>query len=271
MVYLNVNTAQTTLSGTDLAYLFQPIEGYRIARLAWGTANAQPITIGFWSSHHRPGLYSVAVRNTGGVRSYVASYTHNAADTSQYNVVTIPGDTGGTWASDNSFSFSVAFTMASGSTYIAPAVNTWYSANYVAAPGQVNGVGATTDRFRITGVTVIPGNEAPSAARSPFIMRPYGEELRTCQRYWENGTEPWMYLPVTGLNAGYDSLRFAATKRGAPTITFIGWTWFSAGIPTAFFPTLHGATPDGFSWNVTSATNFQGWSGDGTWTADARL
>jgi hypothetical protein len=129
MVYLNVNTAQTTLSGTDLAYLFQPIEGYRIARLAWGTANAQPITIGFWSSHHRPGLYSVAVRNTGGVRSYVASYTHNAADTSQYNVVTIPGDTGGTWASDNSFSFSVAFTMASGSTYIAPAVNTWYSAN----------------------------------------------------------------------------------------------------------------------------------------------
>ena len=42
-----------------------------------------------------------------------------------------------------------------------------------------------SDIFRITGVVVLPGIEAPSAARSPLIMRPYDQELLTCQRYWQ--------------------------------------------------------------------------------------
>jgi len=40
------------------------------------------------------------------------------------------------------------------------------------------------DTFRITGVVVLPGIEAPSAARSPLIMRPFDHELLTCQRYY---------------------------------------------------------------------------------------
>ena len=39
-------------------------------------------------------------------------------------------------------------------------------------------------RFSITGVTVLPGTQAPTAAQSPNIMRPYDQELVTCQRYW---------------------------------------------------------------------------------------
>ena len=60
-----VTTAQASLATSRLCWLIQAhIEGYRVARLAWGAANAQPITIGFWmqASPHRY-LFSVAVRN----------------------------------------------------------------------------------------------------------------------------------------------------------------------------------------------------------------
>ena len=101
LLYMTAGVAQTTIGAADYALLQQFIEGYRIARLQWGTANAQPITIGFWSAHHRPGLYSGVVRNGANNRTYAFTYTQAAADVAQYNVITVPGDTAGTWAADN--------------------------------------------------------------------------------------------------------------------------------------------------------------------------
>jgi hypothetical protein len=107
------------------------------------------------------------------------------SDVPQYNTVTIPGDVTGTWAADNTAGMLVGFAVAVGASSIAPSANTWAAVGYIAAPGQVNGVGATTDAFRIAGIIVIPGNEAPSAARSPFIMRNYMQELPLCMRYYQ--------------------------------------------------------------------------------------
>src|SRR6266446_4553129 len=47
--YLNISvgTAQVSLGAGDFTVIVQRIEGYRVARLNFGTANAQPITIGF--------------------------------------------------------------------------------------------------------------------------------------------------------------------------------------------------------------------------------
>ena len=176
-------TAQASLGANDLAFIFQPIEGYRAARLGWGTANAQPITIGFWSAHHRTGLYSGSVRNGASNRSYAFTYTQTCADVAQYNVVTIPGDTAGTWAADNTTGIC-SISDGGGHTYHAPRPTLGWRA-IISRPGQINAVAATTDVFRITGVTVLPGNEAPSAARSPFVMRCYAHELVLCQRYCE--------------------------------------------------------------------------------------
>jgi hypothetical protein len=226
---LSVQTAQVSLGASDVAQIYQSIEGYRVARLAWGTANAQPITLGFWTSHHRPGLYSGTVLNSASNRCYAFTYTQSAADVGQYNVVTIPGDTAGVWATDNTVGMNVVFALAAGSSATAPSANTWLAANYSAAPGQVNAVAATSDAFRITGVVVLPGIEAPSAARSAFIMRPFDQELVTCKRYWESS---WNYGVIPGgWTAGLDQLVFAHSsgsfsqvvpyvqKRAVPTVT----------------------------------------------------
>jgi hypothetical protein len=179
-----IGTAQVSMGATESVQIGHRIEGYRVARLAWGTAAAQPLTIGFWSAHHRTGTYSVFFQNAAGNRSYVATYTQNVADVGEFKTITVPGDTTGTWPTDNTIGMVICFVLACGTTYTAPAANTWYGVTYVAAPGQVNGVAATSDVFRLTGVVVLPGIEAPSAARSPLIMRPYDQELLTCQRYW---------------------------------------------------------------------------------------
>ena len=226
ILYLVISTAQPTLGGGDYLVINHPIEGWRTARLAWGTANAQPITIGFWSQHHRTGVYTVTINNAAGNRSYCATYTQAVVDGPQFNTITIPGDTGGTWNKDNTIGLTVQFVVASG--IVAPSANTWLAGAYQAAPGQVNGVAATSDVFRITGVVVLPGLEAPSAARSPLIMRPYDQELLTCQRYFYKRNFPtagtWFttlqaYSTVSASGPMFD---FPVQMRSIPTVGSFG-------------------------------------------------
>ena len=86
----------------------------------------------------------------------------------------------------------------------------------------------------IVGAVLIPGTQAPSASRFPLIMRPYDQELRTCQRYYAK-----MY---TGLrfNAFASSVHeihvnFPAPMRIPPTVTLGTPTWSNnilSGYPT---------------------------------------
>jgi hypothetical protein len=219
-LYVAVGTALAAGAAADIVTIQQYIEGSRLARLQWGASNAQPLTIAFWTGHHRTGLYSGSIRNGDSSRSYVFTYTQNAPDISQFNVVTIPGDTVGTWNIDNTVGMIVTFALAVGTQFTAPAPKTWYSANYTAAPGQVNAAGATTDVFRITGVVVLPGIEAPSAARSPFIMRPYDQELLLCKRYFQK-----VYVAVETV-AAFQSWAFPVSFRSNPTVSGGGAGFF---------------------------------------------
>jgi len=221
--YVTVQTPNVSLAASDGAGIYQIIEGYRIAKLGWGTSSAQPITLAFWSSHHRTGLYSGVVRNGSATRVYAFTYTHSAADVPQYNTVTIPGDTAGPWAVDNGPGMTILFCMGQGTTYTAPSANTWLAGVYNAAPGQINGVAATSDVFRLGGVIILPGIEAPSAARSSLIMRPYDQELLTCKRYYEknvNFVDQTRFVGEVALGGTYyHNIHFTVTKRANPTVT----------------------------------------------------
>lgn len=206
-------TAQAVMGANDYVALYQPIEGWRVSRLWWGTSAAQPLTICFWSNHFRPGTYSGIVKNGAQNRSYAFTYNHAASNVTQYNVVTIPGDTAGTWAKDNNVGMIVMFAMAAGSTFSAPVANAWQGTNYVAGPGQVNGIAALTDYFRIAGVMLLPGGEAPTANRSAFVMRPFDQELLTCQRYYEKSF-PYLTSPQMGVGSFNGAFEFAQVSGG---------------------------------------------------------
>ena len=219
MLGVGVTTATGSFAAGAFCAVVTLIEGYRVSRLAWGAAGAQPITIGFWTAHHRTGLYTGAVRSGDNNRSYVFSYTQNASDVIEYKTVTIPGCVDGTWYKDNRTGLMVIFSMGSGTTYTAPSLNTWFSATYLSGPGQVNAVAATSDVFRLTGVIVLPGTQTPSAAQSPLIMRPYDQELQICKRHWQLNYATARFL-ATAAGATFEhTFALEVEMRSAPTAT----------------------------------------------------
>jgi len=225
----SATVASVAVAVGDYAIYTHSIEGVRVARLGWGAVNAKPITIAFWVSANRQGNYSGSIMNGVSNRSYPFSFTINAANTYEYKVVTIPGDTTGTWLKDSSKGMQVVVAMAVGTNYQGPA-GVWSAGLFLGATGTVNGIAATSDVMRITGVVVLPGIYAPTAAQSPLIMRPYDQELMTCQRYYQKMDTPIIYQ---GYAAGagavvYGTMPYKVPMRSGPTITFPGATYFNA-------------------------------------------
>jgi len=180
-------TANAAPAAADAIFISQNIEGYRVSRLAWGTAGARSITIGFWVFTTRTGTASIGVRNSAVNRSYVTTFTVSAASTWEYKTVTIPGDTTGTWLKDNGIGISLFFTFMSGSSGLT-APNVWAATGNISATGVSNFISTVGDLIRLTGVVILPGTQAPTAAQSPLLMRPYDQELVTCQRYYRQKT-----------------------------------------------------------------------------------
>jgi hypothetical protein len=245
-IKVSVTTAIPALATTDYCMIVGPIEGCRCSRLAFGTASAQSVSIGFWTKIHRPGTYSGALRNPSNNRSYVFTFTQNAADTWEYKTVTIPGDIAGTWPGNvNTIGLQVSFVLASGATYSGSA-GMWTAANLLTAPGTTNGVAATTDTFQITGVVVLPGIELPSAARAPFIMRPWDQELLLCSRYYSFNKDFEAGFILGGIASTSPTFVFNHTAlvpfRTTPTLSLVGATVAIECLPWSTGASLSGVT-----------------------------
>jgi hypothetical protein len=178
--YLGItsSSAYSVLSG-DFFFISQFIEGFNTSDLAFGTANAQTVTLSFWVRSSLTGTFGGALRNSASsTRSYPFSYTINSANTWEYKTITIPGDTTGTWDKTNSVGLNVAFSIGMGSTYSSTA-NVWAAANYASTTGATSVVGTNGATFYITGVQLEKGTQATA-----FDYRPFGYELSLCQRYY---------------------------------------------------------------------------------------
>ena len=177
--YLGVtSTSAYSVSAGDYNAITQPIEGYNIADLGFGTANAKTVTLSFWVRSSLTGTFGGAFANNGSSRTYPYTYTISAANTWEQKSVTIAGDTTGTWNTNNTFGLSVIFGLGVGSTFSGTA-GSWASANYISATGATSVVGTSGATFYITGVQLEVGSSATG-----FEYRMYSTELANCQRYF---------------------------------------------------------------------------------------
>ena len=253
---VSVTSADTSPASTDLACIFHAIEGYRTSRLALGTSSAASIAIGFWVKANRPGNYSVSIRNGAANRSYVTTFAVTASATWQYVTLTIPGDVTGTWATTNSTGLTFAITLMSGSTYTTASSSIWISGNYVAVAGATNGTASTTDYMQITGVTLLPGIELPSAARARFVMRPYDQEWTLCRRYYrtiQSGVGVAYASTVARFNIPHEGMRAAptASASGPMVITDV---FASNFLQSAASVAIESNTPDTGQYDFTNYT-----------------
>jgi hypothetical protein len=218
-----------SVAAGDIQSLRQTIEGFNTADLAWGTANAKTVTISFWVRSSLTGTFGGVLSNGAINYSYPFTYTISAANTWEYETVTIAGPTAGTWNTTNGSGITLQFVIGTGTTYQG-AAGSWSANGYYGVTGAVNVTGTNGATLYITGVQLEVGSTA-----TPFERRLYGQELNNCKRYYEKSYD-YSVVPATttnvgrwnaggnatGQTTGYVSgghVVFQVEKRAIPTVT----------------------------------------------------
>jgi hypothetical protein len=215
--------------------LNQPIEGYNVADLNFGTANAKAVTISFWVRSSLTGTFGAALLNSNFNRTYPFTYTISAANTWEQKSVTFAGDTTGTWETGNGNGMQLRFVLGCGSSRLSSSINQWVAGGFDGPTGATSVVGTNGATFYITGVQLEKGSSATA-----FENRMYGQELQLCQRYYQqigksNNTAYLPYAVGSGVSGTLCSiiLNYPVMMRTNPSFTFTGATntFLLSGIP----------------------------------------
>jgi hypothetical protein len=199
-----------TVGASEFFFIQQVIEGYNIADLAFGTANAKTVTLSFQVYSSLTGTFGGTLSNDATNRVYPFTYSIPTANTWTTISVTVAGDTSGTWQATTSGGLVVNFNMGAGAT-VSGTASAWSGSTLRAPTGATSVVGTSGATFYITGVQLEVGTEA-----TPFEHRPYDMELARCQRYYqviEAGVNAYSSTGITGFP-------FTTSMRTAPTMTF---------------------------------------------------
>jgi len=260
--YLGITSSSSySVTSSDFFSLNQAIEGFNVADLGFGTANARPITISFWVRSSLTGTFAGVIGNGDNNRSYPFTFTINSANTWEYETITIPGDTSGTWLTTNGIGMYLRINLGTGSTNSGTA-GAWVGGGLITSvTGAVSLVGTNGATLYITGVQLEEGSVATA-----FEYRQTGTELSLCQRYFEA-------VVAAGNNSGICSISsdstttgravyaFKTTKRVAPSVTFTAATNFlyqGSNINAALSAiTLVNASIQTIMFDVTSPTHIQ--------------
>jgi len=207
-----------SVGSNDLYMITQPIEGFNVADLGWGTANAKTVTLSFWVRSSLTGTFGGSLLNNAVNRSYPFTYTVSSANTWEQKSITVAGDTTGTWLTNNGVGLWISFGIGMGSTYSGTA-GAWAGSQFWSATGATSVVGTNGATFYITGVQLEVGSVA-----TPFERRDYGRELMLCQRYYQkvflngNGLIGFADTTTASINMYYAP----TTMRGTPTLSTTG-------------------------------------------------
>lgn len=176
-----ISVGDGSITTTEFSGFKQPIEGYNVADLGFGTANAQNVTVSFWVRSSVTGQYTGNISNSNYTRMCPFNFTINTANTWELKTNTFPGDTTGTWNTTNGIGINLQIYSALGPSYTTGTANTWGSSGTNFGCGSpVNGIASNGNIFAIAGVQLEAGTTA-----SPFEYRQYGTELALCQRYFD--------------------------------------------------------------------------------------
>jgi hypothetical protein len=203
---------------TDEFIFYQPIEADMISDFQWGTATAQSVTLSFWAASTLTGTFSGVIKNGAGTRSYPFTYSLPVSNTWYKIVITIPGDTAGTWVmSGNAASLAVCFDLGTGSTHRGPA-NVWAATNYDGVTGAVSIVGTNGAQFYVTGVKLEIGSIA-----TPYNRQSLAKSMVDCQRYYQGGpgsSGSYFNLATYNLASQFVTIsqQFRTIMRATPTI-----------------------------------------------------
>ena len=220
---IKVTSAQSSLSASHQLMLSQIIEGFNWQDLRWGTSAAKSVTLSFSvlasgaSAGNVTGTYCVQCTNAGYYdRAYIKEYTIDAINVWKRVTLTFPGDTSGSWDTQNDASCRFSWFLATGTDHHGSA-DSW-GAFKATTSNQKNFAGHVNNMIFITDVQVEEGTVA-----TPFETKPFSTELALCQRYYEivsptGGLACWSW----GGNVGSTNVFWKVKKRTTPSCGYNG-------------------------------------------------
>jgi hypothetical protein len=231
--YLGITSSSAySVLTADYFLLQQVIEGYNIADLSWGTANAKTVTLLFQVYSSLTGTFGGALENSSVNRCYPFSYSIPVANTWTAISVVIAGDTTGTWTTTNTGGITVNFGLGAGATYGSGTAGAWSTTRSFQPTGTTSVVGTNGATFYITGVQLEKGNIA-----TPFEYRQYGQELALCQRYYNRitiaantGTPSAGFGVTSSSTASWIENYFPVTMRATPTVNYGGSAYITDSV-----------------------------------------
>ena len=239
--------ASTSPTGTQQYFMGQTVEGYNVADIGMGTANAKALTVSFWVYSSLTGTFGGALQTGSG--SCPFSYTISSANTWTYvTVITNPNTTVTPTSTTTNLGVWVLFDLGSGSSLNGGTSGTWSNNGYNSPTGATKLVSTNGATFYITGVQLEAGTTA-----SPFEYRQYGAELALCQRYCFKMSPTTSYGPY-GMGHGTGTTNFrtliktAQTMRAQPSLSFSAantFQWSFGNVLTAISAAEYGV--DAFS------------------------
>jgi len=216
-----ITTADASVGASQYSMITQRIEGYNIADLNFGTANAKTVTISFWVQSSVTGTYGGVINNDGSARSYPFTYTISSANTWEQKSVTIAGDTSGTWLKTNGVGFQVRWALGMGSS-LAGTAGSWSTNTYFGATGGTNLISTAGATFYITGVQLEVGSSATG-----FEYVNYQTSLANCQRYFisyggDTAYERFANCINTSTTQAIGMVSFPTSMRTTPSVSSSG-------------------------------------------------
>lgn len=208
----------------------QKIEGFNVRDLKWGTLNASSIVISFVAKTNmgENTILGGSITNNSNNRSFPFEYTF-AGTGWQYFSILIPGDTTGTWLTNEEAGLVLNFSLGTGTVFRGEK-NVWSSQGYQGASDQANPIVTEQAYVAIKNVQVEVGNSP-----TPFEIRPFQAELDLCKRYFEksykfgvppgtNTTENCFFFEGTVTGGSYNNYivtPFSIEKRTPPSVAAI--------------------------------------------------
>ena len=195
---------------------YQPIEADMVSDFAWGTANAQPVTLSFWA-YFQPDRDVMAAQsnNADGTRSYPFTYLDPGRE---YMDEDRRHHSRRHWRNMGDerqrAGVSRLFRSWLRRDFRGPA-GAWAAANYVGATGAVSVVGTNGATFNVTGVKLEIGSVA-----TPYNRQSLAKSMADCQRYYQTGSmQASGWAGVTGQAIGAHMPFYQVAMRSTPTIT----------------------------------------------------
>ena len=227
------NGNQTGGAGTlDKSEVHYKIEAQDIANSGWNyTSSSSFVTLSFWVKSSVAQNFFGHLKTTDGTAyNYPFETGSLTADTWTKITKTIPGNSNLQFDNDNAVGLTILFYGFMGTDLTGSvSLDTW--AAYVSStrtPDQTSTWHTTNDAtLEFTGLQLEVGSQA-----TPFEHRPYTEEFKLCQRYYQDWQD-WTHPAHRGLDSSYDGHIIIDTlridMRANPTVTHTVYGWIADG------------------------------------------